>query len=97
VHRHLVYSDSFHPSRMSSSQVRNLYKQIVSTASSFRDTNFREYFVRVAQDDFKAFESAKGKVNEADFVAKQLENLEVLKRQSVIQNMYYSDSFAVRR
>jgi hypothetical protein len=37
------------------------------------------------------------KMTESEFVEKQLENLKVLRRQSTIHNMYYTDSFTVSR
>jgi hypothetical protein len=80
---------------MTSTAVRSLYKELSKVASSFKDKNFREYFVRITRDDFDRF--SQNPSGEAAFLKKQEENLEVLKRQTCIQNMYFSESFSVRR
>ena len=80
---------------MSSVTARTLYKELSEVAKSFKDKNFREYFSRIAKDDFQQF--SRNPVDEAGFVKKQQENLEVLKRQTCIQNMYFSEGFSVRR
>ena len=80
---------------MTSTAVRSLYKELSKVASSFKDKNFREYFVRITRDDFDRF--SQNPSDEAAFLKKQAENLEVLKRQTCIQNMYFSESFSVRR
>ena len=67
----------------------------MKSASRLKDVNFREYFIRITKDDFRAFQKSQN--SEADFIALQETNLGVLSRQAVIQNMYYSDSFATKR
>jgi hypothetical protein len=81
---------------MSSQALKNLHKELLKAASAFKDNNFRQYFNRIVEDDFAQFSKAP-KVTEAEFMSKQQANLEVLQRQAPIQNMYFSDSFAVRR
>ena len=71
-----------------------LYKDVLKAASSFKDKNFREYFTRITKDDFERVSKT---MAEEDFVRKQTQNLEVLKRQAEIQNMYYTESFTVKR
>jgi len=71
-----------------------VYKDILKAASSFKDKNFREYFTRIAKDDFERISKT---VPEEEFLRKQSANLEVLKRQVEIQNMYYTESFTVKR
>ncbi len=71
-----------------------LYKDILKAASSFKDKNFREYFTRIAKDDFERVSKT---MPEQDFLVNQNQNLEVLKRQAEIQNMYYTETFTVKR
>ena len=80
---------------MVAAQLRRMYKDLLKTAGSLHDKNFREYFVRITKDDFRRF--ARNGKEESDFVEAQQANLESLKRQSVIHNMYYSESFSVKR
>jgi hypothetical protein len=79
-----------------STATRALYEGLVKAASSFKDKNFRQYFVRIVEDDFARF-SKEASVSEAEFIKRQQENLQVLERQALIHNMYYSDSFSVKR
>ena len=81
---------------MSSPALRSLQKELQKVASSFKDKNFRQYFTRIVEDDFAQFGKSTN-VSEAEFIKKQKSNLEVLQRQVPIQNMYFSDSFAVKR
>ncbi len=85
---------------MSNPGVKKLYKRIVKTAGEFKDRNFREYFTRIAKSDFESFLKPAGEV-EAEKVAQllksQKENLGVLKRQTVIHNMYYTNHFDIKR
>ena len=72
-----------------------LYRQILSIARSFKDKNFREYFVRITKDDFRNVR--KGSLDQSNFVSEQSANLEVLRRQLFVQNAFYSEGFAVKR
>lgn len=82
--------------KMIKAGLRSLYRDILREASAFKDTNFRKYFVRITRDDFRQFRRD-GMVNEPQFLETQRAKLDVLKRQSVIQNMYHSHEFAVKR
>jgi hypothetical protein len=77
-----------------SKSVSSLYKDIIRVAASFKDKNFREYFTRIAKDDF---ERVKITMPEEEFIKKQFENLAILERQATIQNMYYTETFTVKR
>ena len=81
---------------MSGSATRVVYEGLVKAASSFKDKNFRQYFLRIVEDDFAKFSKEAG-VSETQFLKKQKENLQVLERQALIHNMYFSDSFSVKR
>ncbi len=79
---------------MVSAPVKQLYRELLRTSKSLKDKNFREYFVRITRDDFR---TVRPKLSEPDFIKSQTENLQVLKRQSLVQNLYYSESFSVNR
>lgn len=83
-----------HQTPMVSRRVQQLYRDLLHASSSLKDKNFREYFLRITKDDFRTI---RPKMTESEFVEKQLENLKVLRRQSTIHNMYYTDSFTVSR
>ncbi|SCU81545.1 LANO_0B03466g1_1 [Lachancea nothofagi CBS 11611] len=80
------------PSR---SQVLSLYKQIIKNANGFNNYNFRNYFLRKAKTSFRNASDLKDPVaiEEAWNTAKQ--ELGVLKRQSVISQMYTFDKQVV--
>jgi hypothetical protein len=80
---------------MSTTALKALRQELVKAASSFKDKNFQQYFLRIVEDDFAKF--AQGGKMEVDFLQKQQQNLEVLQRQALIQNMYFTDEFAVKR
>ena len=67
---------------------------MIKVVTSFKDKNFREYFSRIVKDDFERVSKT---MPEDEFMSKQTQNLEVLKRQCEIQNMYYTENFTVRR
>jgi hypothetical protein len=71
-----------------------LYKDMIKVVTSFKDKNFREYFSRIVKDDFERVSKT---MPENEFLSKQAQNLEVMKRQCEIQNMYYTENFTVRR
>ncbi len=82
---------------MSSPVAQKLFQQAIRAAESFKDKNFREYFTRIVKDDFHKFENGLHKMSEAQFIQHQQKNLEVLERQSIVQNLYHTDVFSVRR
>lgn len=71
-------------------EAQKLYKEIIRVASQFKDPNFKAYFTRIANDDFRSTPSDA-------FLTAQRNNLELLKRQTTVQNMYYSEDFTARR
>lgn len=66
-----------------------LYKQLTDAAQGFKDYNFRSYFMRKVQNDWREA----GDSPAADFVKKQEQQLDMLKRQSVISDMYPSPAY----
>ena len=71
-------------------EAQKLYKEMLRVSSQFKDPNFKAYFVRIANDDFTS------KPTDA-FLTAQRNNLELLKRQTTVHNMYYSEEFTARR
>lgn len=70
----------------------SLYRSLLTAAGSIKDKNFRCYFERIVRDDF-----SKNNIDCPEFIKKQEENLALLKRQSIVQNMYYEADFAQTR
>jgi len=69
-------------------QVLNLYKQMLKEAHRFKNYNFREYSVRRVREEFREnrLEKDPQKINQ--MMEKGKQNLDVLKRQTVINAMY---------
>lgn len=76
-------------------QVLKLYKQFVKNAKQFSDYNFREYFLRRTRSGFKENMSVRDPVKLAAAYEEAQKNLGVLKRQSVISQMYTFDKLVV--
>ena len=78
--------------------VQALRKSVVSTASKFKDTNYKSYFVRRANEDFDAFFSKDRSDGEVAEFTKKMENHKaVLERTTTIDQMYHSDNFETKR
>lgn len=71
-----------------------LYKQIIKNANRFNDYNFKQYFLRKARTEFKANKDADASKIEALLMDAQ-KDLGVLKRQSIISQMYTFDKLVV--
>lgn len=83
------------PALPSRSQVLSLYRQFIRNANNFSNYNYRNYFLRKAKTSFrqnKTLEDVK-ELNEAWNKAQR--ELGVLKRQSVISQMYTFDKLVV--
>lgn len=76
-------------------QVLKLYKQFVKNAKQFSDYNFREYFLRRTRSGFKENKSIQDPAKLAAAYENALKDLGVLKRQSVISQMYTFDKLVV--
>ena len=73
-------------------EASNLLKNLLTESSKLKDPNFRAYFYRIAESDFKTTPAPT-----AEFLAAQTKNLEILTRQVAIQNMYFSEEFSTSR
>lgn len=69
----------------------SLYRDLLQTAAKFKDANFRAYFTRITRDDWRK------NPHSHEFIVEQSRNLEVLKRQTTLENYYHRDQFDVRR
>ncbi|EUD68797.1 hypothetical protein C922_00485 [Plasmodium inui San Antonio 1] len=72
-----------------------LYRHILSEASKFENINYSVYFTNKAKDTFREFFSS-NHVNHSDEKLKAFENdcreyLNMLRRQTVVHNMYHVD------
>ena len=68
--------------------VLSLYKNLLKEARKFSDYNYREYFVRRIQDTFRNHMITVVRIEK--LIADGNRNLEMLKRQTAIDNMYHS-------
>ena len=71
-------------------EILSLFRRVLKGADSFQDYSIRAYINRKAREEFSGLKELKNQ----DEVGKVLEHwrkeLEVIKRQSVIQNLYFS-------
>ena len=76
-------------------QVLSLYREFVRNASKFSNYNFRNYFLRRSRDAFKQGKSLSTSEQVDVQFQKAREELEVLKRQSKISQMYTFEKLVV--
>ncbi|CAH4031972.1 unnamed protein product [Pieris brassicae] len=77
------------------SQILALYKCLLRESQKFSSYNIRSYAIRRVRDAFKENKSlSDGKAinNEIKFAK---ENLEIIKRQTIIGNMYQTDKLVI--
>lgn len=76
-------------------QVLRLYKQLIKNANQYNDYNFREYFLRRARASFKENRLVKDPSKLQSLFVEGQKDLGVLKRQSIISQMYTFDKLVV--
>ena len=76
--------------------VLHLYREFVRSARQFNNYNFREYFMRHSRDTFRKHREASGEELQQLWERAQQE-VGVLKRQSVISQMYTFDKLVVEQ
>lgn len=76
-------------------QVLKLYKQFMRNARQFNDYNFREYFIRRARIGFKENRDVQDSQKLNTLFKDAQRDLGVLKRQSVLSQMYTFDKLVV--
>ncbi|CAD8173970.1 unnamed protein product [Paramecium pentaurelia] len=67
--------------------ILKLYKQVLRAGNQFKDYNFREYVIRRAKQDFRELKNNPDLNNKV--IQKYTTELEVIKRQTIVQNLYY--------
>lgn len=65
-----------------------LYKQMMRESQKFPDYNFRSYALRRVKDGFREGQKEGDQQRIAELVQKAQENLGIIKRQTVIGNLY---------
>lgn len=75
--------------------VLGLYRDLLKTASTWENYNFREYIKRRVKEDFAAHKHETDPTRLQAFVAAARENLSIVKRQGTIQNMYNQDKLVL--
>lgn len=76
-------------------QILQLYKQFMKNARHFNDYNFREYFLRRARLGFKENKEVHDPQTLSTLFVEAQRDLGVLKRQSVLSQMYTFDKLVV--
>mmetsp|Transcript_56932 Transcript_56932/g.106787 ORF Transcript_56932/g.106787 Transcript_56932/m.106787 type:complete len:88 (+) Transcript_56932:79-342(+) len=87
---------------MSCQEAMQTYRHTLRAARAFTDYNFRHYFARRAREDFRASygRQSQEKMDESSrqaFLEKAKTNLEMLRRQSVVSQMYSAAAPSTRR
>ncbi|GAW83318.1 protein ISD11 [Plasmodium gonderi] len=83
---------------MKTNNIRNmkiLYRHILSEASKFENINYNVYFTNKAKETFREFFSSNNN-NRSDEKLKEFENnckeyLNMLRRQTIVHNLYHVD------
>lgn len=78
-----------------SNRTLRLYKQLLREGSKFADYNFREYTLRKIKDTFRQNMNETNACKIKDLNKSAEENLEVIKRQVAIGNMYSHNKIVV--
>ena len=78
-----------------SNRTLRLYKQLLREGSKFADYNFREYTLRKIKDTFRQNMNETDACKIKDLNKSAEENLEVIKRQVAIGNMYSHNKIVV--
>ncbi|KAL4821067.1 hypothetical protein BDW67DRAFT_151950 [Aspergillus spinulosporus] len=82
-------------SRDTAFQARSLFRSLLRQSSQFSNYNFREYALRRTKDAFREHqhESEERKIQE--LIQEGLQNLRMMKRQTVISQFYQLDKLVV--
>ena len=76
-------------------QVLSLYKQLLETSIKFENYNFREFARRKVRDTFKENKDLSDQKDIRKFYNEGINNLEMLKRQTTISQMFTFDKLVV--
>jgi len=75
--------------------VLGLYRSLLKTARTWKNYNFREYIVRRVKEDFSANQLEVDPARIQGLISGAQENLGIVKRQGIIQNMYNQDKLVI--
>ncbi|QPG77110.1 hypothetical protein FOA43_004513 [Brettanomyces nanus] len=78
----------------SRTQVLQLYRNLLRASHEFESYNFREFFLRKTRKDFKQF---RGVEDNKKFYKEGLKQLGIIRRQSMISQMYPFEKMVVER
>ncbi|KAI3327407.1 hypothetical protein HD806DRAFT_486976 [Xylariaceae sp. AK1471] len=76
-------------------QARSLYRQLVRTGSQFQSYNFRSYALRRTRDAFREHKDVEDPRQIQDLIQKGLQDLQTMKRQTVVSQFYQIDRLVV--
>ncbi|GFN97515.1 lyr motif-containing protein 4 [Plakobranchus ocellatus] len=75
--------------------VLSLYKQLLKESGKLSDYNFRAYAIRRTKDAFKENKNITDSKQIQSLIQKAQENLEVLKRQAIVSQLYGSTKIVI--
>ncbi|KAL2009155.1 hypothetical protein VTN00DRAFT_7349 [Thermoascus crustaceus] len=76
-------------------QVRSLFRSLLRQSSQFSNYNFREYARRRTRDAFRQHQNETGERKIQELIQDGLQNLQIMKRQTVISQFYQLDKLVV--
>ncbi|KAJ5624567.1 iron-sulfur cluster biosynthesis protein Isd11 [Penicillium lagena] len=76
-------------------QVRSLFRSLLRQSSGFSNYNFREYAHRRTVDGFRAHQKESEERRIQELIQEGLQNLRLMKRQTVISQFYQLDKLVV--
>ncbi|XP_026271416.1 LYR motif-containing protein 4-like [Frankliniella occidentalis] len=78
-------------------EVLRLYKSLLREGSKFSNYNFRMYALRKVRDEFKEHKLETDPKKIEAFLTFGKENLDVVKRQVMVANLYRTDNLVIER
>ncbi|KAL5358171.1 hypothetical protein BJX96DRAFT_146076 [Aspergillus floccosus] len=81
--------------RNTSFQVRSLFRSLLRQSSQFSNYNFREYARRRTRDAFREHQNESEDRKIQELIQDGLQNLRMMKRQTVISQFYQMDKLVV--
>ncbi|KAH9888626.1 hypothetical protein F4778DRAFT_754729 [Xylariomycetidae sp. FL2044] len=76
-------------------QARSLYRQLLRQGGQFQAYNFREYAKRRTRDAFRDHAGAEDPRQIQDLIQKGLQELQVMKRQTVVSQFFQIDRLVI--
>ncbi|KAF5279667.1 hypothetical protein FQA39_LY18251 [Lamprigera yunnana] len=76
-------------------QILSLYKSLMKESSKFSGYNYRNYAIRRVRDNFKLNKNVTDDSKVTDLVKEGFQNLEIIKRQVLIGNLYSTDKLVI--